>query len=285
MQKITAYIKDFITRNTDLDLIVNPNDFPDTPYDFIFIPQQKLVIHCISIGIELGSTYFFQELSHIFTPKNLKVIHLWEDIWYSKQPIVESRLRALLGKSDTIPARLTKVSRIEKPVLDKFLEDNHLQGKTNAKLKYGLWLPKQYFRVLHDESFRLEISEKESLLVAVASFSNAKKIVRDGQVFRSYEMIRFANYKGLTVVGGLNKLLKKFIEENSPDDIMTYADADWSDGSNYEKLGFERITQTPPIAFWVDKETFTRKYIEDTIGKANVYNAGNWKFLMKLKNA
>lgn len=285
MQNITVHIRNFITLNTDLELVINPNDFPNTPFDFIFIPQRNLVIQCISINIEFENAFFFQEISHFFTQKNLKVIHLWEDIWYSKQSIVESRLRSLLGKSETIPARLTKVSRIEKPILDKFLEDNHLQSKANAKLKYGLWLPKQYFRVIHNENLRLEMADSEMFLVAVASFSNAKKIIREGHEYRSYEMIRFANHKGLTVVGGLNKLLKKFIDEHSPDDIMTYADADWSDGSNYEKLGFERIAQTPPIAFRVEKETYTRKYIQDTTEKANVYNAGNWKFLMKLKNA
>jgi hypothetical protein len=119
--------------------------------------------------------------------------------------------------------------------------------------------------------------------VAVASFSNAKKIIREGQEYRSYELIRFANYKGFTVVGGLNKLLKMFIDEHAPDDIMTYADADWSDGTNYEKIGFERIELTPPLTFKLDNETFTRKLADENT-ENKVFNSGNWKFLMKLKD-
>ena len=36
----------------------------------------------------------------------------------------------------------------------------------------------------------------------------------------------------------MGKLLKAFIEEVRPDDVMSYADASWSDGDVYRKLGF-----------------------------------------------
>ncbi|MFY7908273.1 MAG: hypothetical protein ACOVO2_01915 [Emticicia sp.] len=230
---------------------------------------------------------FFQKIGLLLAQKNIKVIHLWEDIWQTKRTIVESRLMSLFGKSETIPARLTQVQRIDKPTLDKFLIDNHLQSKANAKLKYGLFLPKRYFRVIKNEAILHENIDNEALLVAVASFSNPKKFIREGQEYRSYEMIRFANHKGLTVVGGLNKLLKKFTDEHSPDDIMTYADADWSDGTNYEKIGFERIELTEPLSFVVDDETLTRNLVVNTPHlqgeEMRCYNSGNWKFLMKLK--
>jgi hypothetical protein len=167
--------------------------------------------------------------------------------------------------------------------MDKFLINNHLQSKVNAKFKYGLFLPSRYFRVIQNEKVMQEILNKETFLVAIASFSNAKKIIREGQEYRSYELIRFANYKGFTVVGGLNKLLKMFTDEHAPDDIMTYADADWSDGSNYEKIGFKRIELTPPLTFELDSETFLRKLGQEN-SKNKIYNSGNWKFLMNLKD-
>lgn len=37
----------------------------------------------------------------------------------------------------------------------------------------------------------------------------------------------------------MGKLLKAFIEDVHPDDVMSYADASWSDGGVYRKLGFE----------------------------------------------
>ncbi len=283
MQKFIIDIKNFIAQNTDLVIDENPIGFPDTPFIYLFFSEKSLVLHCVPLENAVEDDTFFQKLSQQFAQKGIRVIHLWEDVWQTKRAIVESRLMSLFSKSETIPARLTQVQRIDKPTLDKFLINNHLQSKVNAKLKYGLFLPSRYFRVIQNEKVLQENISKEAFLVAVASFSNAKKIIREGQEFRSYELIRFANHKGFTVVGGLNKLLKMFIDEHAPDDIMTYADADWSDGSNYEKIGFERIELTPPLTFELDNEDFTRKLANENTEK-KVFNSGNWKFLMKLKD-
>ena len=50
--------------------------------------------------------------------------------------------------------------------------------------------------------------------------------------------MRYASAEGLGVNGGMGKLLNAFIEEVHPDDVMSYADASWSDGDVYRKLGF-----------------------------------------------
>jgi hypothetical protein len=85
------------------------------------------------------------------------------------------------------------------------------------------------------------------LLVAVATFSHPRQVVperhfpslgRTGAVCQHAERC--------TVVGGLDKLLKAFVTDFHPDDIMTYADRDWSNGRSYEKLGFTRLEQTEP---------------------------------------
>ncbi len=283
LQKFIVDIKSFIAQNTDSVIDENPVGFPETPFSYLFFPEKNIVLHCVSLKNVVDDVTFFQKISQLLAQKNIRVIHLWEDVWQTKRNILESRLMSLFGKSETIPARLTQVQRIDKPTLDKFLINNHLQGKVNAKLKYGLFLPSRYFRVIQNEKVLQENINKEAFLVAVASFSNAKKFIREGKEFRSYELIRFANYQGFTVVGGLNKLLKMFIHEHAPDDIMTYADADWSDGTNYEKIGFERIELTTPLSFELDNETFTRKLADENT-KAKIYNSGNWKFLMKLKD-
>lgn len=295
MQKLSSEIQFFISQISETTIIQNPKGFIETPFDYLFLPEKNLIFHCISLGFEVNQPLFFQELCNFFAKKKIKIIHLWEDVWLSKQNIVKSRILSLLGKSETIPARLTQVRRIDKPTLDNFLTVNHLQGTVGAKLKYGLFLPERYFRVIDtnttNQSIMQMLNHSKELLVAVASFSNAKKIVREGKEFRSYELIRFANLKGFTIVGGLNKLLKNFIHEQNPDDIMTYADSDWSDGSNYEKIGFERIEQTPPLAFSIDNQTFTRNLIStphllpfSSEERGIIYNSGNWKFLMKLKH-
>lgn len=266
------------------------------PFPCFYFADRNLIVHCISLEAlsENIPGSFFAELSEKMAAQGIKIIHLWEDVWHTKKEVVQSRLRAAFGETQRIPARLTKVKRIDKPTLDEFIQKNHLQVATTAKYKYGLFLPKQYERIIntaHPSTHLLiqSFTHSEEVLVAVASFSGGKKIVREEVSYRSFELIRFANRLNCTVVGGVDKLLKAFTKEVKPDDIMTYADRDWSDGRSYERLGFERVGSTPPQAFFVHPITMERWYAErltDTELPADripVFNAGNWKFLKKFK--
>jgi len=267
-----------------------------TPFPFFYFTDRKLIVHCISLEVLSAGVpvSFFADLSEQMASQGIKIIHLWEDVWFTKKEVVQSRLRAAFGETQRIPARLTKVRRIDKPTLNAFIEKNHLQVATTAKYKYGLFLPKQYERIIKANlpSTSLLInsfSHSKEVLVAVASFSGGKNILRDGQTYRSFELIRFANLLDCTVVGGLDKLLKTFTKEVHPDDMMTYADRDWSDGRSYERLGFDRLGSTSPQTFFVNPNSMERHYTErleeseipsDWI---TISNAGNWKFLKKFK--
>jgi hypothetical protein len=272
-----------------------------TPFPFFYFDDRKLIIHCISL--EALSTdlpvSFFADLSEKMNAQGIKIIHVWEDVWVTKKEIVQSRLRAAFGETQRIPARLTKVRRIDMPTLDDFIQKNHLQVTTTAKYKYGLFLPKQYERIINTtrpfsihcgtHSLIHKFTHSEEVLVAVASFSGGKNILRNGETYRSFEMIRFANLLNCTVVGGLDKLLKAFTKEIHPDDIMTYADRDWSDGRSYERLGFERLGSTAPQTFFVNPASMERHYAERLEESEilsdwlKIFNAGNWKFLKKTK--
>jgi len=263
----------------------------DMPFSYFFFSKQHLIIHCIPLnnGLIATSQGTFVSVSEAWAAMGIKVIHVWEDVWRAKKEVVQSRLKSLLGHSYRIPARLTEVRRIDKPTLDAFLKINHLQVSTTAKYKYGLFLPQRYFRVLEKWTEKPDMSllppESASLLVAVASFSGGKNIPRNSQIYRSFELIRFANVLNATVVGGLDKLLKAFIKEVHPDDIMTYADRDWSNGQSYERLGFERLGTTPPQTFLVHPDTFEREYATPESERDNavkVYNSGNIKYLLDL---
>ena len=171
------------------------------------------VLHLISSkGIEEKKIQLSEE------PK--QTIHIWEDQWINKQAIVESRIGALFGQSKRIHARSTKIKRLDKKQSEAFLNANHLQGTTSAYYKFGL---------MHKDE-----------LVAVATFSKSR-IMNDGVVpYRSYEWVRFANKIGLTVVGGIGKLLNHFVDELHPAHIMTYIDLAWSDGKGYQTIGFKK---------------------------------------------
>ncbi len=288
MNRFINEISDFIQQHSNTPFLYNFDAFPPSPYTYIYLTEKRVVIHCINLEPEPEDGSFFQHLSISFAQQGLRIIHLWEDVWYTQQAIVQSRLLSVLGLSATIPARLSQSRRIDKSASDKFLSENHLQVLTGAKFKYGLYLPERYFRVIQAEkncftqALYESLDNSNELLIAVATFSNARTFVRDGLSYRSFELIRFANLKGFTVVGGFNKLLQTFIREQNPDDIMTYADADWSDGASYEKLGFERTGLTPPQSFGLD-EQMKRTRQGKVENKNRVWNAGSWKYLLKLK--
>ncbi|WP_229253900.1 hypothetical protein [Dyadobacter sp. NIV53] len=207
-------------------------------------------------------------------------IILWEDQWKGKSDIVKSRLMALLGISIRIPARLTYSVRINKEIAGQFLGKNHLQGTVQSKYQFGLYLPVKYFRIL-PTGFQVT-NVNEDLLVAVATFSHVRIFIKQEKPFRSFELIRFSNLINTTVVGGMDKLLSAFTKEIHPDDIMTYIDKEWSDGISYAKLGFERISEKPPITFWLDTEKYVRfSDRKHTTGKNTIQicNVGSLKFV------
>ena len=281
-----------------------------SPFPIFQLADTPTLVHCIDIGSyatflrqQADIRFFFQHLTESLAAKGFRLIHLWEDIWHQKPAIVDSRLRAFMGQSERIPARLTQLQRIDRPTLDQFLSQHHLQVVTQSKYKYGLFLPARYFRILSDEFKARYLTEGlDELLVAVATFSHPRSIERDGQPYRSYELVRFANHLNSTVVGGIDKLLKAFVSdqytlhppaEGHPlIDIMTYADRDWSDGRSYTGLGFTRLGISEPQRFWLRPSEWIRYYphrlpngLSEAEMTANgylpVYNAGSIKFLKK----
>lgn len=140
-------------------------------------------------------------LTNAFASKNQTIVHLHEDVWNRSPEIVQSRLRSKCGMHNKrIYARKTIAKRITKSEYLPFLDENHLWGATGAKYAFGLYT-------------KVSAREKESKLVAVATFSNKRKVKRASNDFHSYELLRFCTEMGSTVVGGLSKLNKAFVNE------------------------------------------------------------------------
>jgi hypothetical protein len=226
--------------------------------------------------------------------KSVITVVLWEDYWLTRKPIVISRLTAMQGFGVKIPARLTQVRRTDNAQTNAFLDKNHLNGPTSSKFRYGLYLPRRYYRIL-PEDFQFDQSVEE-LLVAVATFSNARIFTQQNASFRSHELIRFASLLHTNVVGAFDKLLHAFIREKQPDDIMTYADREWSEGASYVKLGFERRDVSPPSKVFLDTTDLSRHTIKrhasmslesadiSPVEYLTVYNMGSIKFVRTIKH-
>ena len=203
-----------------------------SPEGWILLPKVK---EAIVFQPLLPPTTDRSEPPHIIVPDYLKdwtTRSLWEDHWEHKRPIVTSRLLSLIGHTERIHGRKTHVARIDQATAADFLQTHHMLGPTKAKFKYGLFRGEE--------------------LVAVATFSGGRRMTEAGREGRSFELIRTCNAQGKTVVGGVSKLLKAFIREHQPGDIMTYVGRDWSEGHMYEGLGFARVSETDPQWLWVD---------------------------------
>jgi len=214
-----------------------------------------------------------------------KHITLYEDEWRTKNELIISRLLVNLGKSRTIFARNCEVRTIDNHTAKTFLNCNHLLGHTSASYYYAL------YEVKGNKSSAVIPNEP----VAVASFSSPRPMNRDGEVISSYEWVRYASRRGVRVAGGMGKLLNYFVNEQSPQEIMSYADRDWSEGDVYKKLGFKFAGYTSPIDFIINPVTFERvsikklrrKFGEDSpeLHEKNALilrNRGNLKFLRRL---
>lgn len=239
----------------------------DSVFPMRWIPSRKLLFHWIgldSVKLKQLPASYFAEMSTRAEQENIRLIHVWEDVYKSCPQQVCSRIRSLCGNAIRIHGRATLVKRIHKPESDTFLQQHHLQGSAGAYYKYGLFS--------NDE------------LIAVATFSKSR-VMTDGPVlYRSYELVRFAGKSGYTINGGLSKLIRKFVEDTHAVHIMTYVDRDWGNGIGYLKSGFTYVATTPPELFFINPNTFERQYARFATDQLSfnlpASSSGNLKFVL-----
>jgi hypothetical protein len=182
---------------------------------------------------------------------------------------VAGLILAKLHLNKVIFARNCEIRRIEKEVAQNFLDNYHLMNSTTSAFNFGLF---------HKDE-----------LIAVAAFSKGRKMDRLKENERSFELIRFCSKKGISIAGGLTKLLDQFIREKKAGDIMTYVDLQLSDGSSFVRAGFKRHSETLPQFFLVNRETYERTPLKDkqsSFDKKKFYlmgNSGNIKLIYKAK--
>ncbi|WP_316820170.1 hypothetical protein [Pedobacter gandavensis] len=206
--------------------------------DLVFLDHQQVAIHLVSLA-DSGNPEDFIALQTKYQEQNCYLVHLWEDVWHSRRYQVLGRIASILGLNKTLHGRKGKILAINQVQADEFLWKHHLQGSAKTKYKFAL--------VIGEE------------IVAVALFSAARPMKRIAPDYRSYELVRFASQIGFTVTGGFSKLLKHFIHLVKPNDLMSYADRDWSLGNAYASSGFKLVNTTEPLAMWLDLKDYTRK--------------------------
>ena len=200
--------------------------------------------------------------------QGIRVIVLWEDVWQQKGDLVRMRLAGAVGGRERVFARNCTLKTISKEEADSFFEATHLLGTARAKYRYGLFY--------------------QGALVAAAAFSGMRMMPRlNTHLHRSAEWIRYSSLPHITVTGGMSKLLSAFIAEHHPDDVMSYANKDWSEGAAYYQLGFKKVGETPIQSYWLDPHTLQRfpkkRYPNPLPHWKEVFSLGSWKFVKDCK--
>jgi hypothetical protein len=241
----------------------------------IFIPD-------LGLGFEYNGLYWHSETNkdknyHLnktkyFESRNIQIIHIWEDDWVSKPEIIKSQISNLLSKSNKIHARKTEVKVVsDADEVRKFLNNNHIQGYVSSNIKLGLYYNNELIS-----------------LMTFDNFEGRKKMEQGG-----WNLSRFCNRVGCSVVGGASKLLNNFIKKYEPIRIVSYADRGWSNGNLYKKLGFSLIKESNPDYKYIKegkrlhkgrfkksklKYNSTESEYTKSIGLLRIWDCGKLKF-------
>ncbi len=196
---------------------------------------------------------------------DIRTVTVAEDLWKSRPDLFRQRLLSHTGHFRSIFARNCEVRRIDRNAANTFLDVNHNYGAAACRYCFGLF------------------EKNASAPAAVATFSNARRWIKDDREIRSYEWVRYASSNGIRIAGGMGKILARFVEEIHPDDIMSYADLEWSDGDVYRRLGFREDGFRKPVLFAINPDDWSRKANPDqTSGSLWYMNEGSLKYRLRL---
>jgi hypothetical protein len=232
------------------------------PEDSFYLWLNELIKE-YELNIKPDTLCIFGSLSKLPVDPLCNKFIVYEDWWVRKPEIIKSKIKSILGISKKINGRQCIILKIPKPIADTFLEENHMYGSTNSKIKYGLYYNNE--------------------LIAVATFAGQRQFKTE----RSVELIRYCQKNGYTVVGGLGKILNKYKIEYNPGSIMTYIDPDWGQGNSFKKLGFKSIEFKDPIYFYIDKcenIRISERNFDDFNNIENYYKICNRGTIKMIKN-
>lgn len=213
----------------------------------LYLPDYKL-------AIEYNGLYWHNDsISHIdryyhhnkFIDCNESGIHLitlFSNLWDTKKELVKHKIKVKLGLvTDRIYARKCEIKRIPAKDTRDILDTHHIQGYVPASICYGMYY--------------------ENQLVSCMTFSKPRPgIGKSHSSGKHYELVRYVS--SILVVGGASKILARFIDEFSPETIISYSDNNWNTGGMYEKLGF-KLDHENKANYWYyhpSKHTLDHRY-------------------------
>lgn len=182
-----------------------------------FVPSMNIAVEANGVFFHserFRSPEYHRDKAAACESLGIRLIQVWQDDWEQKRDIVERLLARKLGVSSErrVVARKANTEILEPTEARPFLERNHIQGASSAS----------YYLGLRDDADKL---------VAVMAL---KRTDAAGRV------LRLERYATSAIVPGGHSKLVSFAERMLPDweQLITFADAEVSDGSLYEATGW-----------------------------------------------
>ena len=224
----------FISDNYDGEIIKSDRKVLNGKELDIYLPELK-------IAFEFNGLYWHSELykdnkyhlnkTNKCLESDIQLIHIWEDDWDLRPDIVKSIILNKLGVSERIWARKCKIKEVDNKDVREFLIKNHIQGFVGSKIKLGLY---------HNGE-----------LVSLMTFGSLRKSLGQKSKEGDWELLRFCNKIGYSVVGGASKLFKYFLNNFKVNEVISYSDNSRGIGNLYKQLNFKFIRDTQPNYYYI----------------------------------
>ena len=186
-------------------------------------------------------------------PLGIKLVSVYQDEFFNKKELVKKKILHILKRNNSpkIYARQCYVKEIDSNTLGKFLDANHIQGRSQAAIKLGL-----YADIFDDKKLKAIPT-----LVAALSFVRPRVAMNSSKSSHDYELARYATDISYCVTGGLSKLFSYFYKNYEWTSVLSYADRRFTSGiSNiYESIGFKKSHCSNPSYFYFSKKDYYKK--------------------------
>ena len=216
--------------NQDIECSFNNRNII-SPYELdIFIPEHNL-------AIEFNGSYWHSEIykdkeyhqmkTKMCNDLGITLIHIHEYLYTNKSEIYKNIIKSKLKLNDKVYARKCILKEVQKQEEKEFLEKYHLQGFVGSSKCYGLYYNNE--------------------LLTLCSFGKSRFNKK-----YEYELLRNCTKSGISVVGGLSKLIKHYKKYIENKDIICYSDASISYNKN--------DVLTLPNYVWIKNSLIFKRY-------------------------
>lgn len=196
----------------------------------IWVPELNLGIEYHGIFwhsaklISESDRQYHQKKYLLAKEKGIKLIQIWSH-WDETK--VKSLIAHHLHLDRRVFARQTRPAIIDKDVAKKFLNEHHLDNSIGGRISVGLFLGNE--------------------LQMVAVFGKSR-------FSAGTELLRLSSRGGVTVVGGVSKIISFAKRVMNVDKIITFAKLELG-GTSYLKAGGIFLGYTPPAESWINLKT------------------------------